>query len=116
MSDIFVMVRSQANIALTSIAGIPFVAELRRYLLGEPAAQYQVLATERLDLIHADAGFDDLDPGRYSVVIRHEQVEPPEAEVEVAIDGSDQVVLLTFVYLEAERVLLRIQSGIEKRL
>jgi hypothetical protein len=113
MSDIFVMVRSQANIALTSVAGIRFVAELRHHVFGSGV---EVLATEVLDLIHADAGFDDLKPGNYSVVIRHERVEPPEATVEVSIDACDQVVLLTFVYLEAEQVLLRIQSKIEQRL
>lgn len=107
------MVRSQANIALTSIEGIPFVAELRQNEQGFPV---RVLAREVLDLIHADAGFDDLDPGAYTVVIRHQRVEPQDATAEVNLDDCDQVVLLTFVYLEAERVLLRVMSGIEKRL
>jgi hypothetical protein len=108
MSDIFVMVRSQNNNALTSIDGIPFVANLRQN--GEPIAQ------EAMDLIHADAGFDDLLPGRYTVVIYHERVEPPEASCEVSIIARDEVILLTFIYLEAERVLLRTQFVREKRL
>lgn len=108
MSDIFVMVRSQNNNALTSIDGIPFVANLRHN--GEQ------IAREAMDLIHADAGFDDLSPGRYTVVICHERVEPSEASCEVSIIARDEVILLTFIYLEAERVLLRTQFVREKRL
>ncbi len=108
MSDIFVMVRSHNNRALTSVEGIPFVVHLRQHDL--------VLAKEVLDLIYADAGFDDLKLGQYTVVIQHEQVEPQEASLDVSINRNDQVILLTFVYLEAERVLLRTLSSVEKRL
>ncbi len=108
MSDIFIMVRSQDNRALTSIDGIPFVAYLRQ--------QGDTLAEEALELFYADAGFDDLALGDYIVAIRHDRVEPKEAALEVSIQRSDQVVMLTFVYLEAERVLLRTLASIEKRL
>lgn len=52
MSDIFVMIRNQDNSALTSIDGIAFVTLL--------CQDGQVLAQEVVELIYADAGFDDL--------------------------------------------------------
>ena len=108
MSDIFVMIRNQANNALTSIDGIPFVAFLER--------EGQLVAEEAIELIYADAGFDDLPIGEYTVGVRHERVEPPKATCPVAIRGADEVVLVTFVYLEPERVLLNAQISVEKRL
>lgn len=108
MSDIFVLVRDQDNVALTSIGGIPFVALLRQ--------NTQVLAKETVDLIYADAGFDDLPLGIYTVVVHHERVEPEEAAYDVVINTHDEVILLTFIYLEPEQILLHIQVAREKRL
>ena len=108
MSDIFVMTRNQDNIALTSINGIAFVALLLQ--------AGQVLAEETVELIYADAGFNDLPVGEYTVTVRHEGVEPKLATSNVTISREDQVILLTFVYLEPERVLLRVQTAVEKRL
>lgn len=108
MSDIFVMTRNQDNIALTSINGIAFVALLLQ--------AGQVLAEETVELIYADTGFDDLPVGEYTVIVRHEGVEPRSATRNVTISREDQVILLTFVYLEPERVLLRVQIAVEKRL
>ena len=108
MSDIFVMTRNQDNIALTSINGIAFVALLLQ--------AGQVLAEETVELIYADTGFDDLPVGEYTVIVRHEGVEPRSATSNVTISREDQVILLTFVYLEPERVLLRVQTAVEKRL
>jgi len=108
MSDIFVMTRNQDNIALTSIDGIAFVALLLQ--------AGQVLAEETVELIYADAGFDDLPVGLYTVIVRHEGVPPRSATRNVTISREDEVILLTFVYLEPERVLLRVQTAVEKRL
>ncbi|MFS8804725.1 hypothetical protein NW813_07635 [Synechococcus sp. R55.6] len=108
MSDIFVMIRNQANNALTSIDGIPFLSFLER--------QGQLIAEETIELIYADAGFDDLPVGEYTVGVRHERVEPPKATCPVSIASEDEVVLVTFVYLEPERVLLTIHVSVEKRL
>ncbi|GAB4380870.1 MAG: hypothetical protein Kow00121_38060 [Elainellaceae cyanobacterium] len=108
MSDIFVMIREQENVALTSINGIPFVALLRQ--------NQQTLAKETVDLIYADAGFDDLPLGQYTVVVWHECVEPQEATYDVSIDTHDDVILLTFIYLEPEQILLQIRTAREKRL
>ncbi len=108
MSDIFVMIRNQDHSALTSIDGVAFITLLQQ--------DGQVLTKEIVELIYADAGFDDLPPGQYTVVVKHERVEPKEAPYDVVINAEDEVILLTFVYLEPERVLLGIQASVEKRL
>lgn len=108
MSDIFIMICNQDNNALTSIGGVAFVAVLQQ--------NGRILAEETVDLIHADAGFDDLPVGQYTVVVQHDQVEPQAANYKVVINTDDQVILLTFIYLEPERVLLRIQTAVDKRL
>lgn len=108
MSDIYVAIRNQDNHALTSIDGIAFVT-----LLGKDGI---VLAEETVELIYADVNFDDLPEGQYTVVVRHERVEPSEATFKVTISNEDEVFIVIFVYLEAERVLLRTQVSVEKRL
>lgn len=108
MSDIFVLVRDQDNVALTSIAGIPFVALLQQ--------DGEILARETVDLIYADAGFDDLPIGSYTVILHHERVEPQDVSCNVIIDTLDEVILLSFVYLEPEQILLNVQMAREKRL
>jgi len=108
MSDIFVMVRNQNNIAMTSVDGIAFITLLTR--------DGRVLAEERVALMEADAGFDDLAAGQYTVMVRHERVEPQSATWDVTIGTEDRVIILIFVYLEPERVLLRILATVEERL
>jgi hypothetical protein len=108
MSDIFVMVRNQNNNAMTSVDGIAFVTLLTQ--------EGRVLAEETVDLFEADVNFDDLPLGKYTVIVRQERVEPRSASCDVTITKEDKVIMLTFVYLELERVLLRIQTSTEERL
>lgn len=108
MSDIFVMLRNQDNIALTSIDGIAFVTLLQQ--------DGQLVAEETVELFYADAGFDDLPVGQYSVMVQHKAVEPAEVMHEVAIAHSNEVIFLTFVYLEPERVFLKVHASTENRL
>lgn len=108
MSDIFVMIRNQDNIVLTSIDGIAFSTLLWQ--------ENRLLAEEEVELIYADAGFDDLPVGKYIVAVRHERVEPQEVTYDVAIASEDDVIMLTFVYLEPERVLMGVRASVEKRL
>jgi hypothetical protein len=108
MSDIFVMVRNQNNIAMTSVDGIAFITLLNR--------DGRILAEETVALMEADAGFDDLAAGQYTVIVRHELVEPRSAMWDVTIGNQDEVIILTFVYLEPERVLLRVLATVEERL
>ncbi|NJR64606.1 MAG: hypothetical protein HC772_03620 [Leptolyngbyaceae cyanobacterium CRU_2_3] len=102
------MLRNQENVALTSIEGIAFVTLLQQ--------GRQVIAEETVELIYADAGFDDLPLGQYTVVVQHKCVEPMEVTYEVAIAEVGEVVFLTFVYLEPERVFLKVYPSVEKRL
>ena len=108
MSDIFVMIRNQNNVAMTSVDGIAFITLLTQ--------EGRVVAEETVALMEADAGFDDLAAGQYTVIVRHEGVEPRSATWDVTIGNEDQVIILTFVYLEPERVLLRILATVEERL
>lgn len=108
MSDIFVIVRNQNNIAMTSVDGIAFITLLNR--------DGRILAEETVALMEADAGFDDLAAGQYTVIVRHELVEPRSAMWDVTIGNQDEVIILTFVYLEPERVLLRVLATVEERL
>lgn len=108
MSDIYLTIRNQENHTLTSIDGIAFITLLEQ--------NGQAIAQETIDLIHADAGFDDLPIGQYTVTVRHERVLPQEATYDVAISTDEQVIILTFAYLEPARVLLSIQASVEKRL
>jgi hypothetical protein len=108
MSDIFVMIRNQSKVAMTSIDGIAFVTLLTQ--------QGRVLTEETVDLFEADVNFDNLKQGKYTVVVRHEGVEPRSATCNVTITDEYQVIMLTFVYLELERVLLGIQTSTEERL
>jgi len=108
MADIFVMIRSQENNVLTSIGGEAFITVLEQ--------GGGILATETVDLTHADAGFDDIPAGEYTVVVKHNGVEPTVAFYPVTVVAEDEVVMLTFTYLEPERVLLRIKAVTEKRL
>ena len=108
MSDIFVMVRNQNNIAMTSVDGIAFITLLNR--------DGRILAEETVALMEADAGFDDLAAGQYTVIVRLELVEPRSATWDVTIGNQDEVIILTFVYLEPERVLLRVLTTVEERL
>ena len=108
MSDIFVMIRNQNNVAMTSVDGIAFITLLTQ--------EGRVVAEETVALMEADAGFDDLAAGQYTVIVRHEGVEPRSATWDVTIGNEDQVIILTFVYLEPERVLLCILATVEERL
>jgi len=109
MSDIFVTIRNQDGRAMTSVDGIAFIT-----LLAQDGNK--VLAEETVDLFEADAGFDDLPAGHYTVIVTHGRVEPRSATYDVTISIEDQVIILKFVYLEPERVLLRIESSVEERL
>lgn len=108
MSDIFVMLRNQDNIALTSIDGIAFVTLLQQ--------DGRIIAQEIVELIYADAGFDDLPLGTYTVIVEHERTEPRQVTCEVSIATEDEVIFLTFMYLEPERVFLKTLVSIQKRL
>ena len=70
----------------------------------------RLLAEETIDLFEADVNFYKLKKGKYTVVVTHEGFEPRSATCSVTNTDEYQVIMLTFVYLELERVLLGIQT------
>ena len=108
MPDIFVMVRNQSNNALSSVGGVAFVTLLQQ--------SDRLIDRQPVDWYYADASFDDLPLGEYAVIVAHDRVEPPIIKQIVRLVAPDDIVLLTFIYLEPERVFLRLETSIEKRL
>ncbi len=101
MSDVFISIRNQNGNALTSVGGIPFVANLKQ--------DGQILAQQVVDLRFATAHFYDLPLGQYITSVRHELVSPQEANQDVTL-SVDELIQVVFVYLELERILLRIRT------
>ncbi|WP_204101885.1 MULTISPECIES: hypothetical protein [Spirulina sp. CCY15215] len=86
---------------------IPFVIVLYQ---GDRKIDEQVV-----DLMFADAYFDNLKPGKYTALVKHELVEPIEARYEFEIMTDSELSLILFNYLEPERVLLRINTIIAEK-
>ncbi|NJM86270.1 MAG: hypothetical protein HC847_02655 [Hydrococcus sp. RU_2_2] len=102
MAVISIVTRNQNGNALTSIGGIPFVAILQ---LGE-----QIIGEQTVSLLFADTFFDNLEAGQYTAKVRHELVEPPLAQFDVALITQSELLQISFNYLEPERVLLNIRT------
>ena len=106
MAGIFIAIRNQNDNALTSIDGIAFIA-----LLGQDG---RIISQQTVDLRFADAAFDNLPIGNYTAMVRHERVEPQESTYEVELTQESELLQVTFVYLEPERVLLRVRTRLER--
>jgi hypothetical protein len=102
MAVISIVTRNQNGNALTSIEGIPFVAILQ---FGE-----QVIGEQTVELILARTIFDNLLPGSYTAKVRHELVEPQIAQFDVTLMTEEEILQISFNYLEPERVLLNIRT------
>ena len=71
MSDIFVSIRNQDEYAMTSVAGVAFVAILQQDGI--------TLRQTPVDLFFANAQFENIPPGNYTVVAFHQSVNPLES-------------------------------------
>ncbi len=100
MSDIYVMVRNEADKAMTSIEGKPVIALVKRDKL--------IYDEQPVSLRFADAHFYNLPLNRYTVIARHPALNPPEAMQEVDLSARE-LLQVRYVYLEPERQLLRIE-------
>lgn len=70
------------------------------------------VGTERIrEIVKSLRNFSRLNEADFKVVDI-----PTEAIYDVIINAEDKVILLTFVYLEPERILLQIQASVESRL
>ncbi|MCT7975848.1 hypothetical protein [Laspinema olomoucense] len=99
MSDIFISIRNQNGYAMTSVEGVAFIALVRQDNI--------VLDRQTVSLRYAMAQFGNVPPGKYIAVAFHESVNPPEATQEVTL-AEDELLQVTFTYLEPERQLLRV--------
>ncbi|MBR8826376.1 MAG: hypothetical protein DSM107014_00480 [Gomphosphaeria aponina SAG 52.96 = DSM 107014] len=102
MAAITIATRNQTGNALTSLGGIPFVTILPQ---GE-----RLIDEQTVDLIYADAYFDNLTPGKYTAMVRHELVQPALTLYDFEIMTDSELTSILFNYLEPERVLLNIRT------
>jgi hypothetical protein len=72
MSDLFASIRNQDEYAMTSVEGVAFVAILQQ--------DGTILKQTAVDLFFANAQFENIPPGNYTVVAFHQSVNPLEPE------------------------------------
>lgn len=84
MSDIYVIIRNEADRAMTSVEGIPVITEARR--------QDRLIYDEQaVGLRFADAHFYNLPLDTYTVIARHSLLNPTEAMQEVVLGARELV-------------------------
>lgn len=101
MADIFVAIRNQNRVAMSSIAGELVLVLVRR------DGRFQ--AQKPVALQNAMALFLNLPAGSYTVIARHPDLNPTEARQDVEL-GDREVFGVRFVYNEARRQLLSIET------
>ncbi len=84
---------------MTSIEGHVFVAILKK--------DGTEVDRQSVSLRYAMAQFVSVPPGDYTAVAFHESVNPPEASQDITL-VTDELLQVTFTYLEPERQLLNI--------
>jgi hypothetical protein len=100
VSDIYVVIRNQLDVAMSSVGGELLVVMLTR----DGIADRQTQASLRV----AAALFPNLVSGEYSILVRHPSLVPTEARCDVTL--LEQSVLgVRFVYDEPRRQLLKIE-------
>lgn len=101
MPDLYIFIRNQANVAMSSIEGERFtvlVLQNQLPLLAQP-----------VDVFLAEALFFNLPPGIYEILVVHSQVNPPQTQQRIQLDAQTAVMGLRFIYSEPERQLLRVE-------
>lgn len=101
MPDLYVVIRNQDNVAMSSIEG-----ELLTILLLQDGV---LLHTQLVDLFLAEVLFFNLPVGRYQVVAVHPSVNPAQVQQTVQIVPQTAVMGVRFIYSEPERQLLRVE-------
>ncbi|EDX78008.1 hypothetical protein MC7420_7746 [Coleofasciculus chthonoplastes PCC 7420] len=100
MSDILIMIRNEAGVAMTSVEGEAIIALVKKDEL--------IYDEQPVNLRFADAHFYNLPLGTYLAVAKHPALNPPEAEQEVTLTVRE-ILVVRYIYLEPERQLLTIQ-------
>jgi hypothetical protein len=101
VSDIYVVIRNQADVAMPSIEG-----EFLVVMLTTEGIVYRQTA---ISLRVAAAFFLNIPRGEYSILVRHPVLNPTEARCDVNL--PEQAVFgVRFVYDEPSRQLLRVET------
>lgn len=101
MSDIYVVIRNQADVAMSSLEGELLVVMLTT----EGIVYRQTTASLRV----AAAFFRNIPSGQYSVIVRHSALDPTEARFDIRLP-ENTVFGIRFVYDEPKHQLLRIET------
>jgi hypothetical protein len=101
MADIYVAIRNQNDVAMSSVNG-EIVIVLLTY---NPLLQIQQPVTLRT----AMATFVDLPAGDYTIVAKHPDLLPTEARYDVRL-AENAILGIRFTYNEPERRLLTIET------
>ncbi|KAM3097209.1 hypothetical protein ACKFKG_08905 [Phormidesmis sp. 146-35] len=101
MPDLYVVIRNQDDVAMSSIEG----ELLTVFLLQDEI----LLHIQPVDLFLAEVLFFNLPIGRYQVMARHPLVNPTQAQQPVQIEPQTAVIGVRFIYSEPERQLLRVE-------
>lgn len=105
MSDIYVTIRNEVGVAMTSIEGEAVRVFIRREGL--------IYDEQPVSLRFAYAYFHNFPLGSCTIVANHPLLSPIESEQEVELLAGEAL-RIKYVYLEAERQLLRIEVRPER--
>jgi hypothetical protein len=105
MADIYVVIRNQVGIAMSSVNGELIVVLVTR------DGRFQ--SQRPVTLQTAIAVFRQIPTGNYSIIVRHPDLMPTEARYDVPL-SSQSLFGIRFIYNELERQLLRIETEINE--
>ncbi|NJP10000.1 MAG: hypothetical protein HC866_11395 [Leptolyngbyaceae cyanobacterium RU_5_1] len=103
MAEIYVAIRNQDRIAMSSVSGeliLVLVTSDGRFMAQQPASLRNAMAT-----------FFDLPAGKYSVIARHPSLQPTESRKDLEL-SINAIIGVRFIYNEPERQLLNIETEV----
>lgn len=103
MAEVYVVIRSQDNVAMSSVNGEIIVVLV--------AVDYQILAQSSVSLTSASVVFRDVPAGSYSIVSRHPDLIPTEARYDTDITEKS-ILGIRFIYNEVARQLINIETEV----
>jgi hypothetical protein len=103
VSDIYVVIRNQLDVAMSSVDGELLVV----MLTVEGIVYRQTNASLRV----AAALFKNVTAGNYSILVRHPSLDPTESRCDVFLP-EQSIFGLRFVYDELNRQLIRIETEV----
>jgi len=105
MADIYVAVRNQNRVAMSSISGelvVVLVTSNGLFQAQRPVSRFT-----------ATAEFQDLPAGNYAIISRHPDLTPTEARYDIVL-AEKTILGIRFTYSEPERQLLMIETEVNE--